>query len=425
MLISISSNYVAISTILIAVTFIFLGYIFLFKKQDSKLNWAIFYSSLYISVTLPIINYLCIKFGLWNFTEEGINSIQLPFNIYFLWVVVWGVLPIFFLKSKYILFIAVLMFWLDILIMPELEKIGILTLNKNWILGELILIGFVFIPSYYWAFCSYNNKNNGIRALFQIIVMSCFFLIGLPFILESYGLIDTIQIHSAPFTFQLFIIIVFPSLVAVFDLVKKGKGTPFPYDSTKNLIKTGIYAYCRNPIQWSFTLMFIPLSIYYSSFYFLIGSLVSIAYAFGVSDYQEYADMKQRFGDDWSEYKKNVPKWRFLWKPKAIPKGEVFFDANCNQCSQISKWFSKSKAINLDIKSSSKFHNNKILQVTYIDHNGMKFKSVNAIACSLEHINLAYATLGWFMRLPIINHILQLIIDTMDFDIKKDSCEIQ
>ena len=221
MLISICRNYVAISSILIAVTFVFLGHIFLFKKQDSKLNWAIFYSSLYVSVTLPIINYLCIKFGWWNFAEEGINSIQLPFNIYFLWVVAWGILPVFFLKGKYLLIIAVLMFWLDILIMPELEKIEIITLNKNWIIGELILIGVVFIPSYYWAFCSYNNKANGMRALLQIIVMSCVFIIGLPFILESYGLIDTIQVHSSPFTFQLFIIIVFPSLVAVFDLVKK------------------------------------------------------------------------------------------------------------------------------------------------------------------------------------------------------------
>ena len=425
MLISISSNYVAISTILIAVTFIFLGYIFLFKKQDSKLNWSIFYSSLYISVTLPFINYLCVKFGLWNFTEQGINSIQLPFNVYFLWVVVWGILPVFLLKGKYLFTLSVFMFWLDILVMPILEEIGILTLNKNWILGELMLISFVLIPSYHWAYCSYNIRHIGMRALLQIVVMSITFLVGLPFILESYGLVGPITIHFAPYTFQLFIIIVFPSLIAVFDLVTKGKGTPFPYDSTKTLIRTGVYAYCRNPIQWSFTLMFIPLSIYYSSFFFLLGSIFSIAYAFGVSDYHEYTDMKQRFGKEWDDYKKNVPKWRFLWRPKAMAKGEIFFDANCNQCSQISKWLSNSKAINLDIKSSSEFHKDTILQVTYIDHNGLEFKSVNAIACSLEHINLAYASVGWFMRSPIINHVLQLIIDTLDFDTKKDSCGIK
>lgn len=423
MFISISNYYSIIISILVLVTFIFLGYIFLFKKQDSKLNWAIFYSSLYIGIILPIVNYLCVKHELWHFTEHEINSIRLPFNIYFLWNVLWGIIPVFFFKGKYLLFMSLLMFWLDILIMPELEKIGLLTLSKNWLLGEFLLIICVFTPSYYWAYCSYNNKHNGVRALFQITIMIGIFFIGLPFILESYGLIDPIKIHSAPFTFQLLIIIVFPSLVAVFDLVKKGKGTPFPYDPTKKLIKTGIYAYCRNPIQWSFTLIFIPLSIYYSTFYFLIGSIFSIAYAFGISDYQEYDNMKKRYGNDWNEYKKNVPKWRFLWKPKAIPKGEIFFDTNCNQCSQIKEWLLSSNAINLDIKASFKFPKGSILQVTYVDHNGIEFKSVNAIACSLEHINLAYATLGWFMRFPLINYILQLIIDTMEFGTKKDNCE--
>jgi protein-S-isoprenylcysteine O-methyltransferase Ste14 len=333
--------------------------------------------------------------------------------------------PVLFFKGKHIAAIAVFSFWLDLLVMPRLEKVGILTLNDNWMFGELILIIFVLLPSYYWAYCSYNNKHHGIRALLQVIVMGCMFLVGLPFILELYGLIQPIELHSAPFTLQLLIIIVFPSLVAVWDLVTKGQGTPFPYDQTKTLIQTGVYAYCRNPIQWSFTFMFIPLSIYYESFYLLLGSLISVAYAFGVSDYQEYADMKLRFGSAWENYKTNVPKWRFLWKPSAIPKGEIYFDANCNQCSQLSQWFSKSNALNLDIKASSDFPKNTIFQATYVDHNGIEFKSVIAIACCLEHINLAYATLGWFMRLPIINPFLQMIIDTMEFGKSKDNCKVK
>jgi protein-S-isoprenylcysteine O-methyltransferase Ste14 len=425
MLTSISTNYSLISSALILISFVFLIYIFLLKKQDSKLNWAIFYSTLYILVFLPIVNYSCTQLGLWQFTDTKSNSILLPFDLYFTWCVLWGCVPIFFLKGKYIFAVALLVFWIDILAMPELEKIGIITLNKNWLIGEIILIFAVFAPAYFWAFCSYNQKHNGIRALLQVTVMGGVFLIALPFILASYGLVESVKTHSAPLTIQLFIIIVFPSLVAVVDLVKKGAGTPFPYDPTKNLIQTGVYAYCRNPIQWSFTLMFIPISIYFSSFFFLIGSIISIAYAFGISDHQEYSDMEKRFGENWNQYKKNVPKWRFSWKPKSIPKGEVYFDINCNQCNQISKWFLKSNANNLDIKASVDFPKDNILQVTYVDHNGIEFKSVAAIACSLEHINLAYATLGWFIRFPIINNVLQAIIDTMEFGANKDSCELK
>ena len=421
----ISTHYTTIVSFALATVFVFLGVIFLGKKQDSKLNWAIFYSFLYVAVTLPIANYLCIKFDFWQFSAEGLNSVQLPYDLYFIWTILWSVIPVFFFKGRYILPIAIFSFWLDVLMMPQLEKIGILTLNDNWMVGELILIIFVLLPSYFWAFCSYHNKNHGVRALLQVLVMGCIFLVGLPFILEIYGLIDPFKLHSAPFTLQFLIIIVFPSLIAVWDLVKKGNGTPFPYDPTENLVQTGVYAYIRNPIQWSFTFMFIPLSIYYESFYLLLGSVISVAYAFGVSDHQEYADMQLRFGEDWKNYKSNVPKWRFLWKPKAIPVGKIYFDANCNQCSQLSKWFSSSKAINLNIESSSDFPKKTILQATYIDHNGLEYKSVNAIACCLEHINLAYATLGWFMRLPIINPILQMIIDTMEFGENNENCEVE
>ena len=77
------------------------------------------------------------------------------------------------------------------------------------------------------------------------------------------------------------------------------------------------------------------------------------------------------------------------------------------------------------IKPSLDYPKDTILQVRYIDHNGLEFKSVHAIACALEHINLAYATLAWFMRFPLTNYILQIIIDTMEFGGTKDSCEIK
>jgi len=425
MSILISSHYPLLASIAITFALIFLAYLFLFKEQDARTNWAIFYSTLYVGTTLPILNYLCVKFDLWQFIGDSPNWIKLPYDLYFLWIVLWSILPVYFLKGRYLWLIALVLFWVDILFMPLLVDIGILSLSRNWWIGEVVLVGVVFIPGYFWAACSYQNIRTGIRAIFQVVVMTCLFIIYLPFLLESYGLIDFHEFRFAPYSFQLFLIIVFPSLIAVFDLVKKGEGTPFPYDPTKHLIKTGVYAYCRNPIQWSFTFMFIPLAIYYASYYLLIGSVISIAYSFGVSDYQEYADMKARYGKDWEEYKMNVPKWRFLWTPTRIPKGVIYFDANCSQCSQISNWFSKSNAINLDIKAAADFPADKILQATYIDHNGVEFKSVYAIACCLEHINLAYASLAWFMRFPIINYLLQLIVDTMEFGTNKDSCGLR
>lgn len=425
MYISTNTLYSLLISGLLLISFGFLGYIFLIKRQDSTLNWALFYSFLYVLVSLPIVNFVCIKLGLWTFTTEKLNAILLPFDLYFLWLILWSIIPVFFLRGKHIWIIALILFWLDILIMPVLQNMGMISLGKNWLYGEVALILFVFIPSYFWAYCFYNKRHLLFRALFQIVVMTNIFIVGLPFILHAYGLIETVELRTAPFILQLFLIMVFPALIAVLDLVQKGKGTPFPYDPTQNLVRTGIYAYCKNPIQWSFTLMFIPMSMYFSSFYLLIGVIISIAYAYGVSDFQEYEDMKIRFGEEWNNYKLSVPKWQFLWKPKSIPKGLVYFDFTCKQCSQLSRWFTHSKAINLVVKSSSDFPKQNILQVTYIDHNGLEYKSVKAIACCFEHINLAYATLGWFMRFPGISHLLQAIINTMEMEKSNDGCEIK
>ncbi len=399
----------------------FLGYISLKKEQSRKLNWSLFYSLLFTSVTLPIINYVCIHFGFWEFKKT--NTIGMPLDLYFIWVVIWSVIPVYFFKGKYTLLIALFILWLDVLTMPILEEHGILKLNKNWLLGEILIISLVFLPSYYWAKISYQYKQIGIRATFQVTIMTLFFLIILPFTMKTYGLLETIDFCFDSIELQIFFIVVFPSLIAVLDLVQKGQGTPFPYDKTQFLVKSGVYAYCKNPIQWSFTFMFIPLAIFHHSYFFLLGSIGSIAYAFAISDFQEYQDMEMRFNKDWQLYKNNVPKWYFLWKPTHIPKGIIYFDYNCNTCTSVKNWMKRQKTTNLEIKNAANYKGEKLLQVTYVDYLGNEYKSIKAIAHALEHINLAYANLGWFMRFPIVHQILQTIIDTMSF--QEDSCEVR
>lgn len=134
--------------------------------------------------------------------------------------------------------------------------------------------------------------------------------------------------------------------------------------------------------------------------------------------------MQNRYGSSWLHYKNNVPSWLFLWKPKAIPRGVVYFDMNCTPCTRISKWFTKANSINLDIKPALEYPNTPIENVTYVDHTGVTYQSVKAIAHALEHINLAYASLGWFMRFPIITNVLQLIVNSMNINQDENSCHL-
>lgn len=407
--------------VLVMACFGFLTTIFIIKKQNRKLNLALFYSFLWTLLSLGIINYFLVYHDLWRFTTKQTLFIAMPLDIYFIWIVCWGIIPFYFFKGKHILIISLAFLWLDIIIMPILEKIEILKLDPNWLIGEVVTLASVFIPSYLWAKFSITNKQLAWRISFQVITMGMILFLVLPFLLFAYQNKPFILPYN-PLIFQLIFIIALPSLIAVRDLYRIGNGSPFPLDPTKNLVKIGVYAYIKNPIQWSFTLLFIPLSILYNEPLLLVGVVVSIAYTIGISNNQENSDMKKRFKKSWISYNQNVPKWRYLWKPTAIPNGTIYFKRECSQCNELKDWFERRKATNLILKYADE-HPEKITQVTYLDYLGNNHSSVTGFAYAIEHINLCWASLGWFMRLPIITYLLQTIVNAIGFG-PLEECEL-
>lgn len=411
---------------IVLICLVTVGIVFLREKQDEKLHWAIFFSSLYIVISLPVVHYFCSNIlNFWVYQSEGSLVLGLPIDLYFDWVVVWGILPIVFTRTKYFWISTLVLFWIDLLIMPYLAKMGILQLRPNWIIGESILISLVFMPSYYWARCYYEDKNASIRAGFQVLMMIILVFVGLPYLLFSFELLQVVRFEWSSILFQLLLIISFPALVATQYLVRIGKGTPFPRDPTQRLVMLGPYAYIRNPIQWTFTFIFLVLAIYHQSFYFLIGIIVSVCYVLGVSDKQEFPDMIYRFGMSYENYKKAVPAWKFLWRPIAIPKGKIYFDMECTNCSQISQWFLHQKTNNLEVCPSASFTSYNLQKVTYIDHYDTHYEGISAISMALQHIHLGWATLGWFIGFPLVRYIFQSIVEALGFyDDSNGKCSI-
>ena len=271
-----------IRNVLVGVILLFLLYLILRKRQVRALNWAMFYSTLWVLVTLISANWMCVKLGFWQFTEPNILPFYIPHDLLFIWVIFWGTIPTLVLKGTRIWIAAFAMLWVDILYMPQLESFGILSLGENWLVGELFLILFVFIPGQYWSKFSLAKKKHEVRSVFQFTCVALIYCFNIPLIALMFS-IEQINFNGwyIPYILQLGFIIVLPSIIALIDLAQKGGGTPFPYDATDKLVRTGIYSYIRNPIQWSLTLIFIPLAILYNSPILLIGVLVSFAYTIG------------------------------------------------------------------------------------------------------------------------------------------------
>ena len=409
---------------LTGITLLFLLYLILRKKQREDMNWAMFYSTLWVLLSLLTVNWICVELGLWSFNKEENLTIFIPFDLLFIWVVMWGILPFFILKGSKLLITAIALLWVDVIFMPYLEVYGIITLEKYWLVGELLMILLVFIPGYLWSKFSFTHKHTGLRSLLQFICVAIIYCLGIPFITLTYFPVTlNFAAWYMPYVVQLGFIIAMPSIAALIDLYVKGNGTPFPYDPTTKLVRTGVYSYIRNPIQWSLTFLFIPLAIFYSSPILLIGVVVSLAYTIGVSNPQEFASMEERFGEEWNKYKVAVPAWSFLWRPITIPVGIIYFKKECHSCSSIRSWFESRQPINLEFVYAEDYEAGILQQVAYVDYRGQEVSSVKAIANALEHINLGWAVLGWFMRLPGINYVLQNIIDSMAIEESNSKCD--
>jgi protein-S-isoprenylcysteine O-methyltransferase Ste14 len=245
-----------------------------------------------------------------------------------------------------------------------------------------------------------------------------------PFTIHQFFPLNESVFVFKPILFQVLLIVSLPGLLAVKELVIKGRGTPFPYDKTQFLVTTGVYAYIRNPIQWSFTFLFVPLSLYYESPWILIGSVVSLIYSLSIANQQEFDDMETRFGEAWVSYKKNVPSWFFIWQPKAIAPAQIYFKKDCSYCQELRAWLEKKQTYNLEFIDAHEYKKH-LTQVTYVDKEAREYSSLNALLNAVQHVNLFWASLAWVLMLPGINHLIQAIIDGLGLFDEAESCSIK
>ena len=94
-----------------------------------------------------------------------------------------------------------------------------------------------------------------------------------------------------------------------------GKGTPAPWDPIDKLIVTGPYAYVRNPMLCGVFCILFAEALFFQSQSLLFYTLIFIAINAVYFPLSEEKGLLKRYGEDYAEYKRNVP--RFL--PRLTP----------------------------------------------------------------------------------------------------------
>lgn len=91
--------------------------------------------------------------------------------------------------------------------------------------------------------------------------------------------------------------------------LRVGKGTLAPWDPPKKLVVAGAYKYVRNPMISGVLMIVLGEALIFSSIELFILFILFFIVNHIYFVYSEEPSLIKRFGDDYIEYKKNVPRW--------------------------------------------------------------------------------------------------------------------
>jgi protein-S-isoprenylcysteine O-methyltransferase Ste14 len=97
-----------------------------------------------------------------------------------------------------------------------------------------------------------------------------------------------------------------------------GKGTLAPWAPTQHFVAAGLYQYVRNPMILGVLLVLVGEAVLFGSPLIFIEFLIFLVVNHIWFIRWEEPDLEQRFGEEYRDYKKNVPRWiprRTPWNP--------------------------------------------------------------------------------------------------------------
>lgn len=108
-------------------------------------------------------------------------------------------------------------------------------------------------------------------------------------------------------------LILFIATIRIF--IRIGKGTIMPWDPTRKLIVVGFYRHVRNPMILSLIIFLIGEALLFESYGIALLAAVNFVINTIYFIYSEEPGLKKRFGEEYIEYKQNVPRWIPRLKP--------------------------------------------------------------------------------------------------------------
>ncbi|HEX5996391.1 MAG TPA: hypothetical protein VFY84_14715 [Jiangellales bacterium] len=352
----------------------------------------------------------------WTFTSVEGTFREMPVDLWIGWSALWGPVPVLLRRVLPLPMALGLLLWLDVVAMPSLHPL--VHLGPNWLLGEAVGLLTVALPAQLLGRWSADRRHLGARVLLQITVFAVMTLWLVPTAAFEFGDGSWTPLTNlpAPWLFaiaQLALLLAIPALTAVREFAVRGGGTPYPWDPPQRLVATGPYAYVANPMQISAVTLVLLIAAVTRSTSLAAAAMIVAAFAAGIAGQHEHEDLSSRFGWNWHEYRHNVHAWWPRWKPY-LPgaPATLWLDDDCGPCAAATGFLQRRRPAELTLASAREFEQ-PLWRAQYAGGDGHSERGVAAVARGLEHVNLAWANLGWLLRLPGIGWLAQLVTDAM------------
>ena len=88
-----------------------------------------------------------------------------------------------------------------------------------------------------------------------------------------------------------------------------GNGTIMPWDPTRKMIVAGVYRHVRNPMILGTIITQVGEAILFASYEIALLAVLNFAINTIYFIYLEEPGLEKRFGEEYIQYKKNVPRW--------------------------------------------------------------------------------------------------------------------
>lgn len=383
------------------------------RHPSRRLMAGILLSLVWNGWALLALNLVAVHLGWWRFDANLPSFMGVAIEPWLGWMLLWGaVVPLVaFDRALGVTLVGVL--WLDLIAMPLLEPV--LVLESGWLLGELVAVLLVLLPGFLLARWTAEDTNLRARASLQVACAGALLIWLVPTVAVSrsggWADIFSLPVWQLSIGVQLLLIPACLGVRAATEFAHRGLGTPIPYDPPKQLVSSGPYSFVRNPMQLSIVLIFSLGSLYSMDAWLAGAAVVAWAYGVGLAEWHENVELSRRFGDQWTQYRRQVRCWIPRWKPHVTGEATLLVAFSCATCSSVGRWFIARKPVGLRIIPAETSNDLGLRRVTYAPEMGTPSRGVAAVAHSLEHIHLGWATVAWFLLLPGVLHLAQLIAD--------------